>query len=84
MATGSVDPTYTGLAYSGAPPGEVPVTNAFSFAFSQPFQNENAFTPAAHRVPKIKPDQPIFIDDKTGMCFITFWFFFLFSFFFFL
>ncbi|KAK4170051.1 putative acyl-CoA synthetase /AMP-acid ligase II [Cladorrhinum sp. PSN259] len=68
MATSSsLDATaYKGLAYSGAPPGEMPVTNAFEFTFSNPFQNENAFTPAAHRVPRVKSDQEIFVDDKTG------------------
>ncbi|KAK3987168.1 putative acyl-CoA synthetase /AMP-acid ligase II [Cladorrhinum sp. PSN332] len=65
--TSSIDTTaYKGLAYSGAPPGELPLADAFSFAFSQPFQSQNAFTPSAHRVPRIKSEQPIFVDDKTG------------------
>ncbi|KAK4224360.1 putative acyl-CoA synthetase /AMP-acid ligase II [Podospora fimiseda] len=58
--------TYKGLAYSGGPPGELPFANAFSYVFSQPFQKENAFTPASQLVPRIKSSQPIFVDDKTG------------------
>ncbi|KAK4184390.1 putative acyl-CoA synthetase /AMP-acid ligase II [Podospora australis] len=52
-------------AYSGAPPGDIPLSNVFDFHFGQPFERESAFTPTAHRVPKVKDDHKIFIDNKT-------------------
>ncbi|KLO87242.1 4-coumarate--CoA ligase [Fusarium fujikuroi] len=48
-------------AYAGTP-ANVPGANVFDFLFSNPFQNENEFTPRARRVPKIHDDQPIFVD----------------------
>lgn len=54
-------------AYSGAPAGRMPFDNAFGFTFSQPFQHESDFTPANHRVPKVNDEQPIFVDNKSGM-----------------
>ncbi|KAK0667804.1 putative acyl-CoA synthetase /AMP-acid ligase II [Cercophora samala] len=53
-------------AYSGAPAGKMPFDNAFGFTFSQPFQHESDFTPANHRVPKVKDEQPIFVDNPSG------------------
>jgi hypothetical protein len=54
-------------AYSGSPPGSVPLNNAFAFAFSQPFHSTNDFTPPEQIVPRIEATRPIFVDHKTGM-----------------
>lgn len=55
------------VAYSGAPPGKVPLQNAFAFLFSQPFQTVSDFTPPAHVVPRIEATRPILVDHKSGM-----------------
>jgi hypothetical protein len=55
------------VAYAGAPPGNMPIKNAFAFAFSQPFQTVNDFTPQAHTVPRIESERPIFVDNATGV-----------------
>ncbi|KAK4232965.1 hypothetical protein C8A03DRAFT_19861 [Achaetomium macrosporum] len=44
----------------------MPVTNAFSFAFSQPFQTVNDFVPPAHRLPRTEARRPIFVDNKSN------------------
>lgn len=54
------------VAYAGSPPGKMPVTNAFAFTFSQPFQIVSDFVPPAHVISRIEADRPIFVDNKTG------------------
>ncbi|KAH6630000.1 hypothetical protein B0J18DRAFT_419913 [Chaetomium sp. MPI-SDFR-AT-0129] len=54
-----------GQAYTGGPPGHVPLDNAFSFAFSQPLQAANDYTPRELVLPRIEDERPIFIDNKT-------------------
>ncbi|KAK3939765.1 acetyl-CoA synthetase-like protein, partial [Diplogelasinospora grovesii] len=55
-----------GGPYSGAPPGHIPFSSTFDWCFSQPFQSESDYTPAAHRVSHIADGRPIFIDYKSG------------------
>ena len=55
------------MAYSGGPPGHVPLSNTFDWLFSNPFSRESDYTPASQLVPKIEDDRPIFIDYKSGM-----------------
>ncbi|GAB1312493.1 hypothetical protein MFIFM68171_02703 [Madurella fahalii] len=52
-------------AYSGSPPGNMPLQNAFAFVFSQPFQTASDFTPPGHVVPSIEAARPIFVDNKS-------------------
>ena len=54
------------VAYAGSPAGSMPVENAFSFAFSQPFQTASDFVPREHALPRTGPEQPIFVDNKSG------------------
>ena len=58
----------TGLeAYSGSPPtDDFPLANTFDFCFSQPFLSQSGFNPAAHRVPRIPDEKPVFIDNASG------------------
>jgi hypothetical protein len=53
-------------AVAGSPAGNMPVTNAFSFAFSQPFQTASDFVPREHALPRTEPERPIFVDNKSG------------------
>lgn len=53
-------------AYAGSPPGSVPVTDTFSFAFNEPFYKASDFVPREHVVPPIEAQRPIFVDNKTG------------------
>ncbi|KAL2150136.1 hypothetical protein VTH82DRAFT_7812 [Thermothelomyces myriococcoides] len=52
-------------AYAGSPPGSVPVTDTFSFAFNEPFYKASDFVPREHVVPPIEAQRPIFVDNKT-------------------
>ncbi|KAK3364657.1 acetyl-CoA synthetase-like protein [Lasiosphaeria hispida] len=54
-----------GLAYSGGPPGHLPRCSTYEWSLSQPFESQNDFTPAAHRVPRIEDSRPIFVDNQT-------------------
>jgi hypothetical protein len=53
-------------AYSGSPPGNVPVRGVFDFVFSQPFQTACDFLPPAHRLPQTEAGRPIFVDSKSS------------------
>lgn len=52
-------------AVSGAPV-EFSAPNLFDWLFSNPFESENAYTPAERLVPRIENDRPIFVDNATG------------------
>ncbi|KAL2192468.1 hypothetical protein P885DRAFT_47560 [Corynascus similis CBS 632.67] len=52
-------------AYAGSPAGNMPVTDAFSFAFSQPFRTASDFVPPQHALPPIEAQRPIFVDNKS-------------------
>lgn len=65
-ATSSSSRRGGGEAYSGAPPGHVALCNTFDWCFSQPYRDENDYTPAAHRVPQIEDGRPIYVDNKSG------------------
>ncbi|KAL2183621.1 acetyl-CoA synthetase-like protein [Thermothelomyces heterothallicus CBS 203.75] len=54
-----------GKAYAGSPAGNMPVTDVFSFAFSQPFQRASDFVPREHALPPIEEQRPIFVDNKS-------------------
>ncbi|KAM0206216.1 hypothetical protein ACHAQD_012507 [Fusarium lateritium] len=56
MASETVQPAYAGK------PANIPGANVFDFVFSSPFQHESDFAPRARRVPKVRDDQPIFVD----------------------
>lgn len=56
------------MAYSGSPPGHVPLSNTFDWVFSNPFCRESDYTPQSQLVPRIEDDRPIFVDYKSGMC----------------
>ncbi|KAK3311538.1 uncharacterized protein B0T15DRAFT_79365 [Chaetomium strumarium] len=53
-------------AYSGSPPGKMPVQGVFDFAFSQPFQTASDFVPPAHQLPQTEAGRPIFVDNKSN------------------
>ncbi|KAK3951201.1 hypothetical protein QBC32DRAFT_325478 [Pseudoneurospora amorphoporcata] len=55
----------TSEAYSGAPPGHVPLTNTFDWCFSQPFSFVNDYTPQAQVLDKIEDERPIFVDNAS-------------------
>ncbi len=57
-----------GVSHAGSPPEHIPLHNTFDWVFSNPFENESSFTPAEHRVPRIEPSRPIFVDQNAGMC----------------
>ncbi|KAK1758074.1 acetyl-CoA synthetase-like protein [Echria macrotheca] len=52
-------------AYSGAPPGQLPLRNIFDWCFSQPYLTESDFCPAERVLPPIERDRPIFVDNKS-------------------
>ncbi|KAK0725982.1 hypothetical protein B0H67DRAFT_482333, partial [Lasiosphaeris hirsuta] len=54
------------VAYSGGPPGHLPPCSTYEWSVSQPFESQNDFTPAAHRVPRIEDSRPIFVDNATN------------------
>ncbi|KAM0355133.1 hypothetical protein ACHAPU_000993 [Fusarium lateritium] len=56
MASETMQPAYAGQ------PANVPGANVFDFVFSSPFQHEGDFVPRSRRVPKVRDDQPIFVD----------------------
>lgn len=56
------------VAYAGSPPGNLPVKNAFAFAFSQPFQTVSDFVPREHQLRRIEAERPIFVDNTSGRC----------------
>ncbi|KAK4124752.1 acetyl-CoA synthetase-like protein [Parathielavia appendiculata] len=53
------------VAYAGSPAGHMPVKSTFDFTFSQPFQTACDFVPPEHALPRIEPERPIFVDNKT-------------------
>ena len=53
-------------AYAGTPVEFNAGGNIFDFVFSNPFQNENAYTPPEHRVAPVRGDQEIFVDEISG------------------
>ena len=55
-------------AYVGVTPGDLPLKNAFAFAFSQPFQTPSDFIPPEQVIKRVEPTRPIFVDNKTGRC----------------
>ncbi|EAA35843.3 hypothetical protein NCU02485 [Neurospora crassa OR74A] len=57
--------TSTREAYSGAPPGHVPLNNTFNWCFSQPFLSANDYTPQAQVLDKIEDERPIFVDNAS-------------------
>ncbi|KAJ4298368.1 hypothetical protein N0V88_003398 [Collariella sp. IMI 366227] len=44
----------------------MPMQNAFSFAFSQPFQSACDFVPPHHALGRVEPERPIFVDNKSN------------------
>ncbi|EGS22606.1 uncharacterized protein CTHT_0010770 [Thermochaetoides thermophila DSM 1495] len=52
-------------AYVGVTPGDLPLKNAFAFAFSQPFQTPSDFIPPEQVIKRVEPTRPIFVDNKT-------------------
>lgn len=58
--------TSTREAYSGTPPGHVPLNNTFDWCFSQPFSSVNDYTPQAQVLDKIEDERPIFVDNASG------------------
>ncbi|KAK3354381.1 acetyl-CoA synthetase-like protein [Neurospora tetraspora] len=57
--------TSTREAYSGTPPGHVPLNNTFDWCFSQPFSSVNDYTPQAQVLDKIEDERPIFVDNAS-------------------
>ncbi|KAK3396257.1 acetyl-CoA synthetase-like protein [Sordaria brevicollis] len=64
-ATPSSTMKSTKVAYSGAPPGHVPLINTFDWCFSQPFSSVNDYTPQAQVLDKIEDERPIFVDNSS-------------------
>ena len=60
-------PSSTAPAFVGTRAGSMPRENAFTYAFSQPFEDVSDFIEPQLVLPRIEAERPIFVDDKSSM-----------------
>lgn len=52
-------------AYAGSPT-DFPPAQVFDWLFGDPFSKQSDFVPAAHVMPRVEDERPVFVDEASG------------------